>query len=253
MASTVALSHLETFNNLNTHEKFSSLEKKSVYGFGVQGKKFVLVQTTDSLLSRIWFSVLKFLRFIKVEQPAIVKFLAANKTHFDLKAYQDWAAKDNKLLPSEIVALKGANAALKANNAAKSAALTTTQSELEATRKSGEKSRKRSKEKSKEIQTLNKQIQSLEVQSTVTNLTKDRLTAIIRNLKPKFDFSNSAIENWIRDKKIVVQHNVEEVVSTAKAAAAAGASVGAAAASKHAIATITPLPQGDDTLVKKAS
>jgi hypothetical protein len=239
MASEVALTHLDVYKNLKLHEEFSSLKKEDLYGFGVRGKKFVLIHDKDSLISQIWFSILEFFGFIKTGQPVINKLLSTNNTHFDLQDYKDWANNANKLLPSEV-------AALKADNAAKASELATTTASLTALKETHNKITKRLNRRDTRIAELKRTLQVNEGEKILASMKENRFKAIIKDLKPKFDFANDKVDQWLKDRKIPVIHNVTEAVATVKAA-------GAAVAATSSSSNVTALPQGDDTLVKVAS
>lgn len=232
MSSAIALTHLDTYKNLKTLEKYDSLEKKAVWGFGVQGKKFVLVQQSDNWIKRIWFSFLKLIRVIKENAPAIEKLKSANITHYNLEDYRAWAQKENKLLASEIDLHRTSHAALKAQYDALQLSSNTAEEKFRNSRNSSKKKNNEIKALNTRIEELEKDKQILASQNVLVGLRSDELKAVITNLKPKFNFND--ISNYIQRKGIQVIHTVTETAATVKDVASESVAAGTAAAARHA-------------------
>ncbi len=212
MAAEVITSPLNTFKNLKLNEKISSLKEEAVYGFGVRGNKFVLVQNDDPFLKRIWFSVLKFFGAIKTEDDAIKELKTFSLTHFNSKEYKDWAQTAQKLLPSQVTAL-----------------ITKEKKEKEGIKRAEEASKKigtESKEKTRTIRAKNGKIKelknkivALELQADQAKSNIDQLKAVITKLNPKFSFDSSEMAAWMSKKGIAVERIIENALTSVKAKA----------------------------------
>lgn len=97
MAGTAKLSNEQAFQNLQYIQNHKELQKKEVYGFGVRGNRFVLVQQKDSLLSKIWYSFLKLLRFIKTDEKAVKALKDHTFTTIKSDEWRSWSEENGKV------------------------------------------------------------------------------------------------------------------------------------------------------------
>lgn len=112
MTNALILSHKDSFSNLKLIEKNETLDSKQVYGFGVQGRHFVLIKSKNSFFSKIWFSFLKFFRFVKVDKASIERLKQATLMHIEHDDYKEWAVTKSKVTKVGIQNLMTSNKAL---------------------------------------------------------------------------------------------------------------------------------------------
>lgn len=92
MTNCVTLTHEDAFANIKLLEELESLPQKKVYGFGVDGKRFKIIKMDDSFFTRIWYSILKFLKFIKADDKSVTQLKQYTFDHLTCNDYKKWAA-----------------------------------------------------------------------------------------------------------------------------------------------------------------
>ncbi|MEC7839175.1 MAG: hypothetical protein VX777_03950 [Chlamydiota bacterium] len=97
MTNNTQLSHDDAYKNFKMLERYDRLEKSKVYGFGVRGKRFTLVKKDDSFISKIWFSILKFLRFVKADPNSVSRLREYTDLHCKQGSFQSWANENGKV------------------------------------------------------------------------------------------------------------------------------------------------------------
>ncbi len=97
MTNCVTLTHEDVFANIKLLEKLENLPKKTVYGFGVDGKRFTIIKMDDGFFARIWFSILKFLKFIKADDKSIKQLKQYTFDHLKCNDYKEWAKTHYKV------------------------------------------------------------------------------------------------------------------------------------------------------------
>lgn len=113
MTNCVALTNKEAFVNTKLLEKYESLHPEDVYGFGVNGNRFKFTKRDDSILTRIWFSVLKFFGFIKTDDLSIGRLKQLTTEQTSSESYQEWQRTHLKVTKLGIKHLFEENAQLK--------------------------------------------------------------------------------------------------------------------------------------------
>jgi chromosome segregation ATPase len=113
MTNCVTLTHEDAFANIKLMEKLDSLQKKEIYGVGVDGKRFKLMKMKDNFFSRIWFSILKFLKFIKADDKSIKQLRQYTIDHLQCSDYKEWATTHSKVSKVGIKSLIEENDELK--------------------------------------------------------------------------------------------------------------------------------------------
>lgn len=97
MTNCVTLTHEDAFANIKLLEELENLPKKQVYGFGVDGKRFKIIKMSDGFFTRIWFSILKFLKFIKADDKSIKQLKDYTIDHLKCNDYKEWAKTHYKV------------------------------------------------------------------------------------------------------------------------------------------------------------
>lgn len=99
MTTNAMLTHTEAFANSKLLEKFDSLSPKEIYGFGVKGRIFKLVKSTDNFFTKIWYSLLNFFKRIKADNRSISQLKQYTDAHVSGEDYKNWQKTNYKITP----------------------------------------------------------------------------------------------------------------------------------------------------------
>lgn len=154
MASQTNLTNSIAFQNIVYIEDHEKTEIKQVHGFGVRGNKFVFIKKSNSFLSRIWFSILKAFRIIKIDQKLIDALKQKTLLHIKTDDYKKWSLENAKITKLGLKNLIDRNEFLELNHINDSKKIT----EVENLQKAGKQNASDKKKLEAKIKTLENQI-----------------------------------------------------------------------------------------------